>query len=364
MKAQERRARLRWPSGRRNRLHDLERLEDRVLPVTINWTGLASGDWAAAANWTDTSGVHRLPISTDDVFIGGGNTVTHSTGSDTIHSLLSNGALVLSGGALTDTTTLEATSTFTLSGGTLNQATVAADTTITGTGSGGSLGAVTLQGILDLRTNNGASVSVSGGLTLDGATVQLGHPDGSTYGRINFSGAAQALDGTTAHPGTILMGSNINNGLVVGGPLTLGSHLMISGTAGFIAASNAFDNQATITADPTILGTAAGTFTLSGANWVNHGTIQAGHGDSLTLSGQSSASAPGWTNAAGQTISISGAGSLTLGAGGPADADGTTWLNQGTLAVSTSTVNLGGTFTLAALGTLNHAGSVVNLTAR
>src|SRR5262249_18323202 len=145
-KARARRARLRWPSKRRNRLHDFERLEDRVLPVTISWTGPASGDWSPAANWTDASPGHRFPISTDDVFIGGGNTVTHSTGSDSIHSLLSNGALILSGGALTDATTLEVTSTFMLSGGTLNQATVAADTTITGTGSGGTLGGVTLQG--------------------------------------------------------------------------------------------------------------------------------------------------------------------------------------------------------------------------
>src|SRR5262249_21068180 len=153
-------------SGRGDRLRDLERLEDRIVPATISWTGPASGDWEAAANWTDTSsGAHRLPILTDDVFVGSGNTVTHSTGSDTIHSLLSNGALALSGGALTDTTTLEVTGTFTLRGGTLNQATVVADTTITGTGSGGTLGGVTLQGILDLRTNSGASVSVSGGLT-------------------------------------------------------------------------------------------------------------------------------------------------------------------------------------------------------
>ena len=58
--------------------------------------------------------------------------------------------------------------------------------------------------------------------------------------------------------------------------LTLGSHLAISGTAGRIdAGSNTFDNQAVITADPTILVTGPGTIALSGAHWVNHGTIQA-----------------------------------------------------------------------------------------
>src|SRR5207244_943441 len=79
---------------------------------------------------------------------------------------------------------------------------------------GGTLVGVTLDGTagnpspLDLGTNIGAYVYVSGGLTLDGATVRLGRPDGSTYGGLYFTGAAQAVDGTAARQGTILMGSH------------------------------------------------------------------------------------------------------------------------------------------------------------
>src|SRR5207253_2121998 len=136
---------------------------------------------------------------------------------------------------------------------------------------GGTLAGVTVDGTagnpspLDLSTNPGAYVYVSGGLTLDGATVRLGRPDGSTYGGLYFTGAAQVLDGTAARPGKIFMGFHSGNGLFASGagPLTLGSHLAISGTAGRIdAGSNTFDNQAVITADPTILVTGPGTIAL------------------------------------------------------------------------------------------------------
>src|SRR5262249_3772925 len=70
------------------------------------------------------------------------------------------------------------------------------------------------------------------------------------------------------------------------GTLTLGSHLRIDGTAGSISGgSQAFDNQATIIADPTILVTSPGTFSLSGTHWVNHGTIQADHGATIPAGG-------------------------------------------------------------------------------
>ena len=79
-------------------------------------------------------------------------------------------------------------------------------------------------------------------------------------------------------------------------------------------AHQAFDNKGTITADPTILGTAAGTINVHGTNWTNDGTIQAQNGDSLILGG-TAASSPAthaWTNDAGHTISITGGGTLIL----------------------------------------------------
>src|ERR1700730_8258262 len=88
-RATRKREQLRW-WGRGYRRLFLETLEDRLLPSTINWTGAATGDWGIVANWTDSANVHRLPTSADDVFISTGNSVTHSTGTDNIHSLLSN----------------------------------------------------------------------------------------------------------------------------------------------------------------------------------------------------------------------------------------------------------------------------------
>jgi hypothetical protein len=196
--------------------------------------------------------VHRVPISTDDVAIAAGNTVTHSVGLDTINSLSSDGAVVLSGGTLTDNTTLTVTSTFTLSGGTLANATVSAGTTITGTGSGATLSAVTLAGTLDMQANS-ASVNVSGGLTLPGGLVRLGNAAGSTFGRFFFIDATpETIDGVVGSPGTVLMGAHGANGLYSqsGAVMTLGANLTITGAAGTVSATGvAFDNKGTIADD-------------------------------------------------------------------------------------------------------------------
>src|SRR5207253_3658028 len=61
---------------------------------------------------------------------------------------------------------------------------------------------------------------------------------------------------------------------------------------------------------------------------------------------------------------ISGGGALTLeSVGSPTpDANGTEWLNNATITANASTVDLGGVFTLSALGTFNRTGGTVNLT--
>ena len=185
-----------------------------------------------------------------------------------------------------------------------------------------------------------------------------------------MTGAAETIDGASGHPGTITFGLSGSNGLFnkgLTGALTLGANLTIHGTAGQInMSSQAFDNKGTITADPTILGTAAGTITLSGTNWTNDGTIQAQNGDNLTLNGTASSSPAthAWTNNASHTIAISGDGTLTLESSNAATtADNTAWLNLGTISsVDAQTVDLGGFFTFAGLGTYNRTGTVsVNL---
>jgi hypothetical protein len=220
-----------------------------------------------------------------------------------------------------------------------------------------------------MQTNT-SFVNVSGGLTLKGAVLHLGNAGGTTVGEVFFTGtASQTIDGTSANSGTVLFGGNSGNELSSSGGsvVTYGPHLTVTGADGEVNAFGAaFDIQGTVTADPTAnsLGLTSGSITLNATNWTNDGAIQARNGGSLDLMGISSAANPAWTNSVGHTISISGSGSLTLEGGGPPtpDANGTEWLNNGTIADNASTVNLGGIFTLAALGTFNRTGGTVNLT--
>jgi hypothetical protein len=95
-----------------------------------------------------------------------------------------------------------------------------------------------------------------------------------------------------------------------------------------------------------------GTLAVSPASFTNNGTVSASNGETLAINGA-------WTNAAGSTISATGA-TLDLG---DQDASGANaWSNLGVLSATNSTTNLGGAFTLAALGTFNHSGGAVNLT--
>ena len=144
----------------------LEQLEDRITPVTNNWTGTTSLNWSIASNWS----LNHTPTDTEDVQIGTGDTVSHSANTDTVHkiSITGGSTLVLSGGSITDSTDLDASSgSFMLSGGTLSSATLLAGSTITGTtAAGGTLDGVTINGTLDMATNIDAIVNVTGGLTL------------------------------------------------------------------------------------------------------------------------------------------------------------------------------------------------------
>src|SRR5579884_3602341 len=84
--------------ARPNRRLLLEALEDRVLPSTVTWVASGGGDWGTAANWSP-----GLPGPADDVVIPAlsGATITHSTGTDTVHSITSGSTIALTGGTLT-----------------------------------------------------------------------------------------------------------------------------------------------------------------------------------------------------------------------------------------------------------------------
>ena len=143
-----------------------------------------------------------------------------------------------------------------------------------------------------------------------------------TYGYLYFySAGSQTLGGT----GTVKFGDSTSNIIYfhsasTSDTLTIEPGITIQGANGTINSNSnsRFDFQGTITSDPTTVGSTltSGLITISGGDWVTQGTIQAMHGGSLTLGGNSTLTAPAWTNALGHTISIQDNGSLNLNGGG------------------------------------------------
>ena len=327
--------------------------------------GPSSGDWGAATNWS----LDHVPTLTEDVFIGEGNTVTFSAGTDTVQSLLTGGnaTLILSGGTLNDPNTFDVPGQFQLTGGTLSE--VTPDTTITAMSSGATLNGIIFKGSLrppderrqrELvgRADAERRRGVPGQRKRHHARPARPHRRRRDHRRHDREPGDHHPRCQRQQPYRELRQPHR--------PLQHGAHLTINGTAGLITtAGQPFDNRGTITADPGVLGTGPGTIKLSGTNWTNDGTLQALNGDNLFLTGTATASPAthAWTNDAGGTTTVNGGGTLTLGSdNGPVTPDNSAWLNLGTISSNASTVDLGGTFTFAALGTYNRTAGAVNLT--
>src|SRR5262245_3979522 len=136
---------IRWLSALRQRSRRrhrplVERLEDRTVPAAVSWDGGAGTlNWNDAANW-DTN---ALPTATDDVVIdvpASAITVTHGSGTTSIHSLTCQESLTLSGGSFSIAAPSTIAGAFALSGGSLSGAgglTVSGLTTWTGGGMSG-----------------------------------------------------------------------------------------------------------------------------------------------------------------------------------------------------------------------------------
>jgi hypothetical protein len=180
---------------RRRRLYTLplvESLERRVVLSSVSWINPKGGDWDTAGNWSTGA----VPTAGDDVTISiaVSNPITHNTSAaDSVHSVTSADPIVLSGGSLSIAAASTFSNTVTLSGGTLAGGPISMTNgaTLVGTnhsGQGGTLAGVTLDGTLDLATNNAANVTVTGGLTLNG-TIAIGNATASTLGHLNFVGA-------------------------------------------------------------------------------------------------------------------------------------------------------------------------------
>jgi hypothetical protein len=185
--------------SRRTRLL-LERLEDRVTPSSVIWTGAGDGiNWSDPHNWD----VGRLPGSADDVTINAPPTIIiHGSGSDTIRSLQSENPIVVSGGSLTLATDSTIDDELMITGGTLNN-----------------LGALSVQ-ILD---QTGGTLIGSGSVTIQtewdwnngiesgtGHTILLGNATFSSGGSPQLIGRTVDNDGTATleFGSTLRFGSN------------------------------------------------------------------------------------------------------------------------------------------------------------
>ena len=305
-----------------------EALEDRRLLSIVTWNGGTSGtgtSFETATNWVGG----KLPGPSDEAYIPpafASETITSAT-SITIQSLVSEAALQITAGTFTVGTTAEVDNTFSLSGGILAAATVQPGSGGQGlTVSGGTLNGVTVAA--SVTVPNGGSLYVTNGLTLNNANVTLNSTNSWTY--VYFQGT-QTLGGT----GQIIFGGSTSYNEV------------------YSEGGNTVATAATLTIGPniTVQGTEGGAITgyYSQDSVVNQGTIDADvSGQTITVS---AGSAGTLTNQ--RTLEATNSGTLSVGGA---------WSNAGTIIEKNATLNLGGTFTAAGLGTINRTGGTVNLT--
>lgn len=267
-------------------------------------------------------------------------------------------------------------------------------TLTTAPGTSNRLNAVTLDGYLEVSNNS--YLTVTNGLTLNGVLV-IGND--STYGHVTLSGAQ-----TVGGAGFIRLGSasaNSLSGSVAG--VVFGPNITIQGGAGSL---ENFVNQGTIDVSQ------VGADVSLGGSWRNNGVLSLTSG-TLNLGGTFSPAALGTFRRNGGTVNLTGTldntgqtftlnaatGSWRLAGGrieggtvatssGAAlvatrqggtlnglalNADVTigpnsqltlsgSWVNHGVLSLTGGTLNLGGTFRRAALGTVRRTGGTVNIT--
>ena len=332
----------------------LEALSGATLSVDRTWsiTGSvnASGGTVVLLNtWSDTGSIAAS---------SGGEVELQGTG-----SLSASTTFAGSGGSVYFQATLENTGTtvtlgdgnlsYLLSGGSIEGGTVAmtGGATLIGTTGQGTLDGVTLDGELDLATNNNASVTILGGLTLNG-TILVGNSAGTTAGGLEFTGA-QTLSGS----GTIVIGDivldNVESTSANGdtGTLTIGPGITIEGELGQVGGAAPLINEGTIEA------TAGGTLLVGGPGSTSTGTLEASAGGVLQL--LSSWAITGSVIASGGTVVLEGTswsdtGSIAASSGGEVEL-------QGTGSLSATTTFAGSEGSVLFQGTLDNTGTTLTL---
>jgi hypothetical protein len=325
--------------ARRPRRPWLECLEDRTMPSVVNWIG-GSGNWNDASHWLDAvTLMNHTPTASDDAVIDvGGVTVTHGSSTDTIHSLLCNEPLLISGGSLTLNADSTLNSTLTMSNGTL-AAQGALNLNDLFTWSGG-----TLNGTGHVEANAGLLISgsndklLTGSQTLDnaGSAAWTGtgffqilgdgvfnNPQGAT-----FDDQTNASPSRIGSPSIFTLAGTFNNA---------GRFVKSAGTGVTYATQLTINNSGTIEA-------MSGTLDLAGAHDAARRSISTGA--FLTDPGAALEFGAG-NQALASTATVSGAGSVIF------DSETFTGLS----------IVIGGTYDVSGLTTFRDtAGGAPNVT--
>ncbi len=291
-----------------------------------------SGKWGEGFNWETGS----PPVDNQAVIIDVPTDVevTIESGPLVVSSIIGAASLVIDT-ELTVNGPLLNNGGITMGGGTLINADVLPSSTHDiGMTAGGVIRNVRMGRTISSGIRNN-SLTVEDGLTLDGSIVVWGGA-GSFFSTASFNGnSPYTINGT----GDILLG-NGNNSISGNADITLGPGITLRGYVGNFSPGSVLINQGTVHSD--LPGTI--TFGVAGMTVINDGVMKGTGGGSLSITGN-------WTN--NSSITIQDDGTLNLSG---------TYNNQGTIVATESTVNLGGEFTTAGLGSFSRTGGSVRIT--
>ena len=140
-----------------------------LLAGSVSWINPNGGDWEIGSNWSD--GIVPTSFEDANITIPVSNPITLSE-ADQVDSLNTDDPIVLGpGSSLSIVRTAGLSASTTLQGGTIEGGTISATDGATLVSNGGTLSGVTVVNTLDIT---GSSTTVTGGLTLNGGTIELG----------------------------------------------------------------------------------------------------------------------------------------------------------------------------------------------
>ena len=358
-------------------VYTADALESRRLLSTVTWTNATgSGRWTDAGNWS----TFAVPSAADDVVVPGGfGQITVTGGVQSVKSIQCDSPVIMLSPSELDVGTGGATfsKNLTLYGATLRGGIYSfiSGAALADDNSEAALYGLAVYGTIDLTYG---TFDVYDGLSLQG-TLELGGSNPVLTGHLLFRGTApQSLSTPPGGAARVLFGSSSLNSLEnqttisaaapLGQPVTIGRGVVVDGQGGMIGdgsylyapPSHVFINQGTIAADApgpyalriTQFLSNQGTLSASGGGNLGvinltgplgHATV--GSGSSLSLAGQYTVSEP---------VTVEDSATLTLSG---------SWSTQSTLTLGNGTLNLGGNFSAAGLGTITRTGAgAVNVT--